>query len=305
MLVFATRRLLLLPLILFVTATACFFILRTVPGGPFDQERVLPPQIQKNIEAKYSLDRPLVVQYGMYMRDLVHGDLGPSFRYLNRSVNEIILQAFPVSMTLGMLGLMFALTLGVGAGVLAAVKKNTALDYGSMTLAMVGVSVPNFVLGPVLIIAFVYYLDWFPVAGWGRLSHLVLPAVVTGAPYAAYFARLARGGMLEVLQQDYIRTARAKGLPARTVIAKHALKSGLIPVVSFLGPATANLLSGSIVVEMIFDIPGLGTFFTQGALNRDYLLVIGVVLVFATLLLIFNLLVDLAYAWLDPRIRLE
>lgn len=305
MLVFATRRLLLLPLILFVTATACFFILRTVPGGPFDQERVLPPQIQKNIEAKYSLDKPLVVQYGMYMRDLVHGDLGPSFRYLNRSVNEIILQAFPVSMMLGMLGLLFALTLGVGAGVLAAVKKNTALDYGSMTLAMVGVSVPNFVLGPVLIIVFVYYLGWFPVAGWGQPSHLVLPAVVTGAPYAAYFARLARGGMLEVLQQDYIRTARAKGLPARIVIAKHALKSGLIPVVSFLGPATASLLSGSIVVEMIFDIPGLGTFFTQGALNRDYLLVIGVVLVFATLLMLFNLLVDLAYAWLDPRIRLE
>lgn len=302
---FVIRRLITIPVALFVTATICFFILRTVPGGPFDQERVVPPQIQKAIEAKYNLDKPITTQYFLYMNDLLHGDFGPSYRYLNRSVNEIIAQSLPISAMLGFMGIVFALVIGITAGVTAAVYKNTAVDYSAMAMAMTGVSIPNFVMAPLLIIIFVYWLDWLPAAGWGRPEHLILPAIVTGLPYAAYFARLARGGMLEVLQQDYIRTAKAKGLSNRVVVMKHALKAGVIPVVSFLGPATAAILSGSIVVEMIFDIPGMGTFFTQGTLNRDYLLVVGVVIVFAALLMLFNTLVDVCYALLDPRVRLS
>lgn len=305
MFTFILRRLIIIPVVLFVTVTICFFILRIVPGGPFDAERNVPPQIKANIEAKYRLDKPLVAQYGYYVRDLLRGDLGLSFRYLNHNVNEIIGRAFPISASLGLLGLSFALALGVPSGVLAAVRKNTAVDYGAMTFAMTGVSIPNFVIAPLLVIIFVYWMGWLPPAGWGQLKHLFLPAAVLGLPYAAYFARLARGGMLEVLEQDYVRTARAKGLSDRVVVMKHALKAGVIPVVSFMGPATAGILSGSFVVEKIFDIPGMGMFFVQATLNRDYLLVIGDVISFATMLLVFNTLVDVAYAWLDPRVRLD
>jgi oligopeptide transport system permease protein len=305
MLTFIARRMLIIPLVLFITATLCYFILRTVPGGPFDAEKNLPPQIKANIEAKYHFNEPLYKQYGRYMNNLLHGDFGPSYKYLNQNVNEIIAQAFPISATLGFLGLLLAVSVGVSAGILAAVRKNTLVDYGAMTLAMTGVSIPNFVLASLLIIVFVYWLGCLPPAGWGQWKNLILPAFVTGAPYAAYFARLARAGMLEVLQQDYVRTAKAKGLSNRKVVLKHALKAGVIPVVSFLGPATANILSGSIVVEKIFDIPGMGTFFVQGTLNRDYLLVVGVVIIFATLLMVFNTMVDIAYAWLDPRVRLD
>lgn len=299
------RRLLQLPAILLVIATLSFFVMRWAPGGPFDTEKKIPPEVERNLKIKYRLDLPLTEQYGRYLIDLLHGDLGPSFKYRSRSVNEIIAQSFPISLILGMAAMCFALSLGIVAGVIAATRQNTWVDYSAMTVAMTGISIPNFVLGPILIILFVFLLPIFPVAGWGTPKHLILPAFVLGLPYAAYIARLTRGGMLEVLRQDYVRTARAKGLQERVVIFKHALKSAILPVVSFLGPATAGIFSGSIVVEQIFNVPGLGTFFVQGAINRDYTVVMGVELLYATLLILFNLAVDVTYTIVDPRIELK
>jgi len=279
--------------------------MRTAPGGPFDQERALPPQIEASLRARYHLDEPLIQQFARYAGDLVRGDLGPSFRYRNRSVNEIIAQSAPVSLTLGVVAMAFALLAGITAGVIGALREHTWVDHTAMAMAMAGLCIPNFVLGPLLILVFVFHLRLLPPAGWGGLEHLILPAITLGAIRAATIARLTRGGMLEALEQDFVRTARAKGLGERVVALRHALKVAILPVVSYLGPAMAATLTGSIVVERIFLVPGLGTFFVQSALNRDYTVAMGAVLFYSTLLVLLNLIVDVAYTLLDPRVELH
>jgi len=319
---YIVRRLLWLIPILFVIATLAFVIPRLVPGGPFSAERELPEAIRINIEKKYHLDKPVILdvealksgrvvraitntQYFIYMSSLLRGDLGPSFKYRNRTVNELIAQSFPISLALGTLAMTFALIFGIGAGVLAATRRNTWVDYSVMSLAMTGVCVPNFVLGLVLLIIFSFELRLLPVAGWEGPSHMILPAITLGAPYAAYIARLTRASMLDVLNQDFIRTARAKGVSPMVVVLRHGLRNGIVPVIAFLGPAMAGILTGSLVVEKIFAIPGLGSHFVNGALNRDYFVVMGTILLYSTLLIIFNLLSDIAQAFVDPRVRLS
>lgn len=295
-------RLLGLPPVLLVIVSASFFIMRIAPGGPFDMERALPAEVRANIEAKYHLDEPLVRQYLRYLGNVLRGDLGPSFRYPDRTVGELIALGFPVSLTLGVCALGFALVIGGTAGVLAAIRRNRLVDYLTMSLALGGVSIPNFVLGPLLMLVFALWLGWLPVAGWGTWRHLVLPTVTLGLFYTAYVARLSRAGMLEVIFQDFVRTARAKGLREAVVITRHALPSAVLPVVSYLGPAAAGALTGSVVVETIFGIPGIGRYFVTSALNRDYTMVLGTVVFYSGLLIVFNLIVDLLYAYLDPRV---
>lgn len=291
--------------VLWIIATLTFFMIRLAPGGPFDQDKRLPPDILKNIEAKYHLDEPLAVQYLRYMESLLHLDLGPSFKYPNRTVNEIIAGAFPVSAELALWSLGAALILGIGAGLVAALHPGTWKDHAAMSMAMVGVCTPNFVLGPLLVLIFSLWLGWLPVAGWDAPQDRILPAITLGAIYAAYLARLTRGGMLEILRMDFIRTARAKGLTERRVIFGHALRGGILPTVTFLGPAIAGIVTGSLVIELIFDIPGLGRSFVHSALNRDYTMVMGTALFYAVLILAMNMIVDIAYAYLDPRVRYE
>ncbi len=318
--------------VLFVIATATFFMLRLVPGGPFTAEKAVSPEILKNLKAHYGLDKPLLVQYRDYLWDLTPKtfapwrlfsdsdrdgapdfdlraafgvDLGPSFKYPNRTVNEIIAAKLPASLELGLWALAVALLLGVTLGVLAAMKKNTAVDYAASTLAMVGICVPTFVMGPLLVLFFALHLGWFNASGWYMAADRVLPAATLGLVYAAYIARLTRGGMLEVLNQDYIRTARAKGASELRIVLRHALRGGLLPVVTFLGPAIAGIISGSFVIETIFQIPGLGREFVNSAFNRDYTLVIGTVLLYAVLIVALNLLVDLVQVWLNPRLKFE
>ncbi len=290
---------------LLVLLTLAFFMMRLAPGGPFDGEKSLPPEIQANLDRKYHLDEPLWRQYGRYLWDLLHGDFGPSFQYRDYSVNELIASGFPVSLRLGSISILLALLVGLALGTLAALRQNRPADHRIMALAMTGISIPNFVLAPLLILLFAVHLGWLPAGGWegGRGRNLVLPVVTLALPQIAYIARLMRGSMIEVLRGDAIRTARAKGLPERTVILRHALKPALLPVVSFLGPATAAVITGSVVVEQIFGIPGLGRHFVQGALNRDYTLVMGVVLFYGALVVLLNFIVDLLYAALDPRVR--
>jgi oligopeptide transport system permease protein len=291
-----------LPPILLVIVTVSFFVMRVAPGGPFDLERSLPPEVRANVEARYHLNEPLVRQYVRYLGDVARGDLGPSFRYPDRTVTELIGLGMPVSLALGACALLFALLLGGTAGILAALRRNRLVDYVTMSLALGGVSIPNFVLGPLLVLVFALGLGWLPVAGWGSWRHLVLPSVTLGVFYMAYVARLSRAGMLEVALQDFVRTARAKGLRESVVVLRHALPGAVLPVVSYLGPAAAGALTGSVVVESIFGIPGIGRYFVQSALNRDYTMVLGTVIVFSSLLVAFNLVVDLLYAWLDPRV---
>ncbi|MBI4178211.1 ABC transporter permease subunit [bacterium] len=305
MLKFVLKRLIGAIPVLWIIATLTFFMIRLAPGGPFDQDKNLPPDIMKNIEAKYHLDEPLPQQYTRYMKSLLRLDLGPSFKYANRTVNDIIAAAFPVSAELALWALMFALLVGVGAGTVASLHPGTWKDHSAMGLAMAGVCTPNFVLGPVLVLVFSLWLGWLPVAGWYGAADRILPAITLGAIYAAYVARLTRGGMLEILRQDFIRTARAKGLPESQVIIRHAFRGGLLPTVTFLGPAIAGIVTGSLVVELIFDIPGLGRFFVQSALNRDYTMVMGTALFYAVLIIFMNILVDIAYACLDPRVRYD
>ncbi|RTZ74395.1 MAG: oligopeptide ABC transporter permease OppB [Gammaproteobacteria bacterium] len=290
---------------LLILLTLAFFMMRLAPGGPFDTEKSLPPEIQANLDRKYHLDEPLLQQYGRYLWDLLHGDFGPSFQYKDYSVNELIATGFPVSMRLGVAAILIALVIGVTLGTLAALRQNRATDYTVMTLAMTGISIPNFVLAPILILVFAVHLGWLPAGGWndGQWRNLLLPIVGLALPQIAYIARLMRGSMIEVLHSNAIRTARAKGLPERVVILRHALKPALLPVISFLGPATAAVITGSVVIEQIFGIPGLGRYFVQGALNRDYTLVMGVVVFYGTLIILFNFIVDLLYAALDPRVR--
>jgi len=300
---FLIRLLQALPVI-FIVITATFFLVRAAPGGPFDAEKVVLPEVKRALEAQYKLDLPLHEQYFAYLGDLVQGDLGPSFKYPGRSVNEILFSGLPVTAELGFYALMIALLIGVTAGVFASLRPNTRQDYIPMSLAMIGICMPSFLLGPLLVLVFGIYLDWLPISGWGAIpGDKVLPSITLGAAYAAYVARLSRAGMLEILSQDYIRTARAKGLSEWQVITKHALRGGLIPVVAFLGPAFAGLLAGSFVVETIFQIPGLGRFYVQAAFNRDYTMILGTTVFLSTLIVVFNLISDIAAAWLNPRLR--
>ena len=301
----AVRVLQAVPVILTVI-TLTFFLVRLAPGGPFSSEKAVSPQVKAALEARYQLDQPLLQQYWSYLSDLAHGDMGPTFRYPGRTVDELIFDGLPVTAELGLYGLLVAVVLGVGAGVIASLKPNTWRDYVPMSAAMVGICMPSFLLGPLLVLVFGIWLQWLPVSGWGDSpGDKVLPSLTLGAMYAGYIARLSRSGMLEVLSQDYLRTARAKGLPERVVILKHALRGGLLPVVSYLGPAFAHLLSGSFVVETIFQIPGLGRFYVQAAFNRDYTMILGTTVFLATLIVIFNLLSDIAATWLNPRLRYQ
>ena len=289
--------------VLFVIATVTFFLVRLAPGGPFSQERHVTEEALRQIEAHYNLDAPIFRQYLDYLWGLLHGDLGPSLKRPNRTVMEWILLKFPVSFELGSYALLVALGLGLPAGILAASRPNSWRDYAPMSLAMAGICIPNFVLGPLLVLLLAVHLGWLPTALWHAPGGKILPAFTLGAMYAAYIARLSRASLIEVLNQDFIRTARAKGLSEWRVVIRHGLRGALQPVVAFLGPATAGLLTGSFVVEDIFRVPGLGTEFIMAALNRDYTMIIGTVLVFAVLIMTFNLLVDIAQAWLDPRLR--
>jgi oligopeptide transport system permease protein len=291
--------------VLLIIVTLTFFLVRLAPGGPFDQERELSPAALKALNEAYGLDDPILVQYARYMGKLVQGDLGPSFSAVGRSVSEIIAEKAPVSFQLGLIALAVALFIGVPVGILAATRRNSPADYLPMTAAMVGICLPTFVIGPILALVFGVQLRLLPVSGWFDLEHRVLPAITLGLAYAAWIARLSRGGMLEVLSQDYIRTARAKGVPEFKVIFKHAIKGGLLPVISFMGPALAGIISGSFVVETIFQIPGLGREFVQSALNRDYFLVLGTVIFFASLIIVLNLVVDVVLVLLNPKARFE
>jgi oligopeptide transport system permease protein len=290
--------------VLLIVITITFFLVRIAPGGPFASEKAVLPEVKAALEAQYGLNLPLFEQYTTYLGDLSRGDLGPSFKYPGRSVNELIAAGFPVTAELALYALLVALILGGVAGVVASLRPNTAQDYIPMSAAMIGICIPSLLLGPLLILVFGIYLDWLPVSGWGDSpGDKILPSITLGLVYAAYIARLSRAGMLEVMTQDYIRTARAKGLSEWQVVTRHALRGGLIPVVAFLGPAFAGLLSGSFVVETIFQIPGLGRFYVQAAFNRDYTMILGSTVFLSTLIVLFNLLSDILAAWMNPRLR--
>jgi len=303
MLAFLARRVALLVPTLWAIGTFTFFLLRLAPGGPFLAERDIPAAAKAQLEHTYGLDRPLGEQYVAFLKNAARFDFGPSYKYPARQVREIIADALPVSMELGGLALLLALLLGVPLGVVAALRRNTAADHAAMGVALLGVSIPNFVLGPLLVLAFSVGLYLLPPALWNGPASRVLPVLTLSTAYVAYIARLTRAGMLEILRQDYIRTARAKGLSERVVVTKHALKLGILPVVSYLGPAAARILMGSVVVESVFQVPGLGRYLVNAAFNRDYTLVMGEVLFYAGFLLVLNLLVDVAYTWLDPRVE--
>ncbi len=302
---FITSRFLQSLLALFLVITATFFMVRFVPGGPFTAEKAVTPEILRNLEAHYGLDQPLWRQYLDYLGSLARGDLGPSFKYPNRTVNEIIFDKVPVSAELGAISLAVALVLGIGLGTLAAIRRNTWVDYVASSFGMIGISIPTFVVGPLLVLALAIHLGWFNASGWYGPADRVLPALVLGIAYAAPLSRLTRGGLLEVLNQDFIRTARAKGASEFRVVTRHALRGGLLPVVSFLGPAVAGILTGSFVIETIFQIPGIGREFVNSAFNRDYTLVLGTVILYAVLIMALNLAVDIAQAWMNPKVRLE
>ncbi len=306
MLRFIARRVLETIPVLFIILTGTFFMIRFVPGGPFTQERAVTQEVLRNLNKAYHLDEPLWNQYTRYLKSVIlHGDLGPSFKNANRSVNEIIAAGLPVSLELGGLALAIALVGGITLGVLAAVKRNSWVDYICSAISMTGICLPTFVLGPLLVLVFAIHLGWFNASGWFSPSDRVLPAFTLGMVYAAYIARLTRGGMLEVLSQDYVRTARAKGASESRVIFRHALRGGILPVVSFLGPAIAGILTGSFVIETIFQVPGLGRDFVRSAFNRDYTLVLGTVLLYASLIVGLNLVVDVIQVWLNPKLKFE
>lgn len=292
---------------LLIIVTLSFFMLRAAPGGPFTTQRALPPQVKANLMHMYHLDEPLWKQYGRYLSNITRGNFGPSFVYRGTSVNDLIKQGLPVDVTIGGLALLLSLLIGIPIGIVAALRQNTAWDYIPMGTAMAGISVPNFVVAPLLILLLAVKLHWLPAGGWGdgHPWYLILPVVSLALPMIAYMARLTRGSMVEVLSSPYIRTARAKGLPERKVILRHALRPALMPLISFIGPATVALLTGSIVIEQIFGLPGIGRFFVDGALNRDYTLVMGVTILYGMLIIAFNLIADILYGVLDPRARLS
>ena len=305
MLIFICKRIIYAIPTILVIATITFFLIRLAPGDPLSDEKAVPPEIQVNLDAYYGFDDPLWLQYIHFMENLFQGNLGPSFKYVGWPVNELIAQAFLTSLELGALSLVVAILLGLILGVIAALKKNTALDYFSMSIAMAGICMPTFVMGPLLVLFFGLYLEWFNPLGWEHWSDRVLPALTLGIYYAAYIARLTRSGILEILNSDYIRTARAKGLSEWRVVFVHGIKTGLLPVVAFLGPASAGLISGSFVVETIFQVPGLGRFFVMAAFNRDYTMILGTVLFYAVLVILMNLIVDIFQVILNPRLKYE
>lgn len=278
--------------------------MHAIPGGPFKKEKALPPAVQRNIEERYKLNDPLWKQYTDYLRNLVRGDLGPSFKYLGRSVNDIIRDGFPVSATLGAWAILFALVVGVPAGIISALNQNKWQDNVVMAIAIIGVSVPNFVIATLLMYVFAVKLRWLPVAMWGTPKHVILPMIALAGFPAAFFARLMRSSTLDVLSQDYIRTARAKGLSWYAVVVKHVVKNAILPVVTYLGPLIAGILTGSFVVENIFAIPGLGRYYVTSIYNRDYTTIMGVTIFYSAFLVLLNFLVDIAYGWIDPRIKL-
>ncbi|WP_163369926.1 oligopeptide ABC transporter permease OppB [Endozoicomonas acroporae] len=292
---------------LLIIITIAFFMMRIAPGGPFDQERQLPPEIEANILKAYDLDKPVYEQYFIYLGKLLQFDFGPSYKFRDFSVTELILSGLPASFQIGGLAILLATFIGIGLGTLAALYQNQKTDYAIMGVAMTGIAVPNFVAAPILSLVFGVYLAWLPVAGWGdgAARNLVLPVISLALPQIAYIARLTRGSMIEVLHSNYIRTARAKGIRERLVVIRHAIKGALLPVVSYLGPAVAAVTTGSVVIESIYDIPGVGRYFVNAALNRDYPLVMGVVIFYATLILLMNLIVDVVYSFLDPKLRVS
>jgi len=304
-LAFLIRRAISLVITLWAIFTLTFFLMRAVPGGPLDQERKLEPHLKANLEARYHLDEPVIQQYWRELSNFARGDFGLSYKMGDFTVNQIIAQSLPVSALLGLLALSFALVVGVTAGVLAASWRRSGVDIVLMGLATVGIALPNFVVASLAIMVFVFWFGLLPAAGWGSISDLILPSICLGLPYAAYIARLTRTGMLDVLSQDYIRTAYAKGLPAQLVVMRHALRGAMVPIVSFLGPATAGILTGSPVVEQIFAIPGMGRHIVESALQRDLTLSMGLVLVYTVILFVTNTIVDLSYGLLDPRVKLE
>ena len=303
---FIIRRLISLIPTLFLIVTFSFFIMKVAPGGPFSAERNPPPEVLANINKVYHLDEPLLKQYVRYLGNMLRGDLGPSFRYKDYTVNDLIGNTMPNSLILGITALCSALFFGLLVGLISAVKRNSVADYAAMSVAVIGISIPLFVVGPLLMLLFAVKLKWLPTSGWitGRqgLKTLIMPALALSLPYFAYIARLSRASVLEVLRSDYIRTAYAKGLSYPVVLFKHALKGAMLPVISYLGPAFAGIITGSVVIERIFLVPGLGTFFVQSALNRDYTLIMGTVVMYSIILILMNFVVDILYAVIDPRI---
>lgn len=305
MLSFIIRRLLIIVPMALLVVSLTWALVRLAPGNFYSGEKKLPPAVEATIRENYGLDKPWYVQYGLVMWRTIRGDFGDSLKYKGQAVNEIIARHLPYSMIIGILAYMLALLVGLNAGTIAALKQNSSFDYGSMSLAMIGLSVPNFVLGPLLVFAFAFWFYLLPPARLGGISGLILPVVTLSAVYAAYIARLTRAGMLEVMRSDYIRTARAKGLDEKTIIRRHAIRAGLIPVLSFTGPALAGLLAGTVVVERVFAIPGLGNIFIQSVLNRDETLTLGIVAFLSIFIMVSNLAVDVLYKYFDPRIRFE
>ncbi|MCX7282055.1 MAG: oligopeptide ABC transporter permease OppB [Alphaproteobacteria bacterium] len=313
MMAYALRRILGAIPTLFVIVTLTFFMMRAAPGGPFDSERRLPPEVERNVKAAYDLDKPVLQQYFLYLGKLAHGDLGPSYKNKDFTVTQLIATGLPVSVRLGLCAMTLALLLGTFLGVMAALRQNRWQDYSVMGVAMLGITIPTFVTAPLLTLVFgIYGVSIFghdfslPVGGWndGALANMILPVTVFALPQIAVVSRLMRGSMVEVLRANYIRTARAKGLPVSHIVVRHALRAAVLPLVSYLGPALAAILTGSLIVEQIFGLPGIGRYFIQGALNRDYTLVMGVVICYAALVILLNLLADIVYGILDPKVRL-
>ncbi len=301
---FAAVRLLQAIPVLFGVITITFILIHSAPGGPFSADKAVPPEVLIALEEKYDLNLPLWQQYFGYLEDFISGDFGPSFKYPGRNVSELIASAFPTTAELALYSMIVAIGIGLFAGVVAAMRPNSVQDYAPMSLAMIGICMPSFLLGPLLVLIFGIYLEWLPISGWNSLpGDKILPAITLGTGYAAYIARLTRGGMLDILSQDYIRTARAKGLSEIVIVCKHGLRGGLIPVVAFLGPAFAGMLGGSFVVETIFNIPGLGRFYVQAAFNRDYTMILGTTIFFAALIVSFNLISDILAMWMNPKLR--
>jgi oligopeptide transport system permease protein len=302
---FLLRRLLVAIPTLLLVVTASFFMMHAAPGGPFDSARRLPPEVEKNLKARYGLDKPLPVQYLNYVGGVLRGNLGPSLKYSSKTVAQIIAENFPTSLRLGLSSLIIGVTIGITLGAIAALRQNTGIDYGVTTFAILGICVPTFVTAPLLVLLFAQTLDWFPTGGVSELKSYVLPVITLALPQVAVVSRLTRAGMIEVLHSNYIRTARAKGLSETRIVMRHALRAAVLPLIGYLGPATAGIITGSLVVERIFGMPGLGKFFVVSALERDYTVVLGVVILYATLVIALNLLAEVIQAMLDPRIRLS
>lgn len=307
MFVYALRRIATLVPTLLVIVTLSFVVIRLAPGGPFDEEQSLPPQVKANLEAAYGLDQPLPTQYLRYVGALLHGDFGESMKFRDFTVNELIAQGLPISISLGLAAVLLALLVGVPLGILAALRVNGVADHVLRTTAVLGIAMPSFVTGPLFALVMGIYLHWLPVAGWvsGDPRYAVLPVITLAFPVGAFVARLTRASFIEVLRSNFVRTARAKGVGEWRVIVTHALRPGLVPVVSYLGPATAFVITGSLVVETVFGLPGTGRYLVQGAINRDYALVMGMIVIYGTVTLLCNLIADLIYGWLDPRVRYD